>query len=76
MVTYFNIENGTCLLRRIETPGKLGFELLTRLGKWKDDASATDIGVRYTVGGYEIEADEISESASAKVAQQLGGSIN
>ena len=72
VITYFDIENGTCLLRRTRLPGNLGFDLMSSgtVGQWKD---GTNVGVRYTVECSEIECDEISIMTAGKLAKKFGG---
>ena len=70
--TYFDIEDGTCLLRRERTDGALSFEVMDTKGVWRD---GTDLGVRYTVSMSEIGAEEISEPAANSLAEKLGGKL-
>ena len=73
-IKYYDIENGTSLLRVIETPTTLKFEMIGHegTGQWRD---GTNIGVRYTVECSEIEAEEITRAAAAKLAANLGGAL-
>lgn len=72
MITYFNIENGTCLLKREDTATKLSFTVLDRSGQWRDGSS---LGVRYTVTGDESGAVRINAKEAKKLATRLGGSL-
>lgn len=72
MIQYFNIDNGTCLLKREETGRKLEFQVMDRTGQWRDGSS---IGVRYTVTGDESGADKINAKQARALAAKLGGSL-
>ena len=69
---YWNIDNGTCLLRETTTDAGLAYDSLHKDGQWQN---GNGLAVSTVISHDNIDWEPIDEAAAKSLARDLGGSL-